>query len=140
WHGLARGVCSLIASDHSPAPPALKNPETGDFMSAWGGIASLELSFRAVWTGARTRRIALADVVTWMSTNPARLCGVDGRKGAIAPRYDADLVFFDPDAETVVNSATLQQRHKLTPYVGRSLYGAVRATYLRGIKVWENGR
>src|SRR5206468_7297387 len=44
WRALKRGVCTLIASDHSPAPSALKNVEIGDFVTAWGGIASLELS------------------------------------------------------------------------------------------------
>ena len=45
---LRRGVLDMIATDHSPAPPALKC--RGDFMRAWGGIASLEVSLAAVWT------------------------------------------------------------------------------------------
>jgi allantoinase len=48
WDGLASGALDLVATDHSPAPPALKTP--GDFSRAWGGIASLELSLPAVWT------------------------------------------------------------------------------------------
>ena len=51
WDALARGTCALVASDHSPAPAALKCTATGDFISGWGGIASLELSLAAVWTG-----------------------------------------------------------------------------------------
>ena len=125
-----RGIISLIASDHSPAPPTLKNVESGDFISAWGGIASLELSLRAVWTGASRRGFTLTDVVRWMSERPARLCGLDARKGAIQRGCDADLVLFDPDSRGVVKSGLLQQRHKLTPYDGYVLSGAVRATYL----------
>ena len=53
WDGLASGALDLIATDHSPAPPALKTP--GDFSRAWGGIASLELSLPAVWTAYRRR-------------------------------------------------------------------------------------
>ena len=49
WDALQRGVLDLVATDHSPAPPAMKCP--GDFMRAWGGIASLELSLPATWTG-----------------------------------------------------------------------------------------
>jgi allantoinase len=49
WSALTRGTLDLVATDHSPAPPALKCP--GDFMKAWGGIASLELSLAAMNTG-----------------------------------------------------------------------------------------
>jgi len=48
WKGLQGGGLDMIATDHSPAPPAMKCP--GDFMRAWGGIASLELSLAAVWS------------------------------------------------------------------------------------------
>jgi allantoinase len=140
WRALERGICTVVASDHSPAPRALKQVDSGDFISAWGGIASLELSLRAVWSGAARRGFPLTDVVRWMCDGPARLCGLDNRKGAIQPGHDADLVIFDPDVEITVNSAVLQQRHKLTPYDGAVLRGAVRATYLRGVKVWDQGR
>jgi allantoinase len=139
WRALRRGTCAMVVSDHSPAPPALKQTGTGDFLSAWGGIASLELSLRAVWTGAVRRGIDLADVVSWMSERPARLCGLDHRKGSIQRGNDADLVLFDPDAIAVVDADTLQQRHKLTPYDGCALRGAVRTTYVHGEKVWDQG-
>src|SRR5262245_64643215 len=48
WDGLQSGILDLIATDHSPAPPALKC--RGDFQRAWGGIESLELSLGAVWS------------------------------------------------------------------------------------------
>ncbi len=38
---------------------------------------------------------SLADAITMASTTPARVIGVDGRKGQIAPNFDADLVVFD---------------------------------------------
>ncbi len=49
WQGLADGVIDLVASDHSPCPAALKNSDTGDLSTAWGGISSLQLSLPAVW-------------------------------------------------------------------------------------------
>ena len=140
WRALDRGICALVASDHSPAPPTMKCVDSGDFIAAWGGIASLELSLRAVWSGAARRGFTLPDVVRWMSERPARLCRLDHRKGAIRPGLDADLVLFEPDSKTTVAGATLQQRHKLTPYDGALLLGTVRATYLRGVKVWDDGR
>ena len=108
----------------------------GDFMAAWGGIASLELSLPAVvdlvssaalqaptWRRSE-RRARCADLARWMSAAPASLAGLGTRKGRIAPGFDADLVVWDPDAECVVDPARLQQRHKLTPYAGRSLAGS----------------
>jgi allantoinase len=139
WRALREGLCSLVASDHSPAPATMKRVDSGDFIAAWGGIASLELSLRAVWTEAVGRGFQLPDVVRWMSEQPASLCGLDARKGALKPGADADLVLFDPDAQTAVTGAVLMQRHKLTPYDGRVLRGAVRATYVAGVNVWRDG-
>jgi allantoinase len=138
WRALESGVLDLVATDHSPAPPSMKCQ--GDFVRAWGGIASLELSLAAVWTHARERGCALSDLAAWMSAAPAALAGLSGRKGRIAPGYDADLVVWDPDGEFTVDAGRLQQRHKLTPYAGRRLRGVVHTTYLRGERVWDRGR
>jgi allantoinase len=140
WRALGKGICTVVASDHSPAPQTMKHIDSGDFIAAWGGIASLELTLRAVWTEAARRGFTLAGLAGWMSEGPARLCGLAARKGSIRPGNDADLVLFDPDTESTVDGAILQQRHKLTPYAGTVLRGAVRATYLRGIRIWDEGR
>ena len=134
WRALAAGGIDLIATDHSPCPPELK--AGGDFLRAWGGIASLELSLPAVWTGASARGIPLERLVDWMSVAPARLAGLAARKGAIASGMDADLVVWDPDAEFVVDESRLHQRHRRTPYAGRRLRGRVIATYARGRLVY----
>lgn len=128
---LLAGEIDLVASDHSPCPPALKQTH-GDFFSAWGGIASLELSLPAVWTAARSRGAAPERIAEWMSAAPARVVRLDGRKGVIAAGYDADLVAWDPEARFVVDPAALLQRHKITPYAGRELFGTVRATWVAG--------
>src|SRR5687768_18083237 len=52
WAALNSGDLDMIASDHSPCPPSLKLPAEGDCLRAWGGIASLQLSLPAVWSGA----------------------------------------------------------------------------------------
>jgi allantoinase len=141
WRGLRSGApspLSLIASDHSPAPAALKCP--GDFVRAWGGVASIELALAAVWSGASARGCTTVDLARWLSEAPASLAGVSDRKGRIAPGYDADLVVWDTDGEFMVEARRLQQRHKITPYAGRRLRGVVKTTFVRGQRVWDEGR
>ncbi|MFD8481537.1 allantoinase AllB [Kitasatospora sp. NPDC059673] len=133
WQALADGEFAAVVSDHSPSTPELKLPGgSGDFASAWGGIASLQLGLPAVWTQSRRRGHSLADVVRWMAAGPAALVGLSGTKGAIAPGCDADLVAFDPDAEFTVHPERLHHKNPVTPYAGRPLVGQVRRTWLRG--------
>lgn len=138
WQGLARRAIDLVVTDHSPCPPVMKQLESGNFGAAWGGIASLQLGLRAVWTGAAERGFTLRDVAEWMAAGPARLTGLDGRKGAIAAGCDADIVVFDPDATAPVSGERLEHRHSITAYEGLPLRGAVRATYLRGERIFDN--
>jgi allantoinase len=140
WDALRDGTIGMVVSDHSPCPPALKLPEQGDFLAAWGGIASLQLALPVVWTEARRRGFGLVDVARWMAQEPARLAGLSDRKGRLAPGYDADLVVFDADAEWTVEPQALHHRHKLTPYRDRALAGVVAQTYLRGRLVFDRGR
>jgi allantoinase len=136
WDGLRENVIGLVASDHSPCPPEMKQIEAGDFLHAWGGIASLQVALPAVWTGARERGFTIADIAEWMCAAPARLAGLAGRKGAIAPGNDADLVVWDPEASFTVDPLRLRHRHPITPYAGRTLHGVVRRTLLRGETVF----
>jgi allantoinase len=139
WAALGAGTIDLIATDHSPCPPEMKMREEGDFLRAWGGIASLQVGLPVVWTEARARGYALTHVVRWMCEGPARLAGLQKRKGAIAVGYDADLVVFNLDTTFRVDPERLYHRHKLTPYAGRELAGVVEATFVRGQKVFERG-
>ena len=135
WEALIAGDIDLVASDHSPCPPEMKETE-GDFFSAWGGIASLQLSLSAVWTGARARRLKPERIAQWMSAAPARLAGLQNRKGTLAAGYDADIIVWDPETRFVVDPTELLHRHKLTPYAGRELFGKVSATYVGGRRIF----
>lgn len=137
WDALREGLLDQVVTDHSPASGALKCIDSGDFVRAWGGIASLQLGLPAVWTGARARGRTVLDLARWMCEAPARLVGLEGRKGAIRAGCDADFVVWDPDAPMAVEATELEHRHKLTPYQGRTLLGRVHATYLRGEKIFE---
>jgi allantoinase len=129
WCALAEGVLDFVASDHSPCSPNLKAMEVGDFVSAWGGVAGLQLALPVVWTEASKRGHTLVDIARWMSAGPARLAGLTGRKGAIIDGADADFAVFADDERVTVTAETVHHRHKVTPYAGETLRGAVQATY-----------
>jgi len=134
WQALRDGDIDLVATDHSPCPPSMKGD--GDFLAAWGGIASLELSLAATWTGASARGLSIERLAGWLSAAPARLAGLTSR-GAIAPGSDADFVIWDPEAEFTVDERLLRQRHKRTPYAGLSLRGRVSETWVGGRVVYR---
>lgn len=139
WKALQDNLISMVVTDHSPAPPALKELSSGNFMKAWGGIASLQFSLPVMWTAARERGIPFERLAQWMSQAPAKLAGLSHRKGAIAPGMDADFAVVDDAASFEVTEAIIQHRHKITPYLGNTLYGEVKCTYLHGEKVYGGG-
>ena len=139
WQALAEGTIELVVSDHSPCTPQLKQKETGDFVNAWGGIASLQLLLPVVWTEARRRGFELNALTGWMSEAPARLAGLSARKGRLLPGLDADFVVWNPDATFRVDASMIRHRHTLTPYAGETLYGTVSSTWVRGRQVYGNG-
>jgi len=139
WAGLRDGVIDFIVSDHSPCVPSLKLAERGDFMEAWGGIASLQFGLSGIWTEARKRGIAPEQVARWMSTEPARFLGLEGRKGSIIPGADADLVAWSPESSWRVTEEKILHRHKVTPWLGREVCGEVEEVWLRGRAVVSAG-
>ncbi len=138
WAALADGTLDFVVTDHSPCIPSLKLPETGDFMQAWGGIASLQLGLASVATEARRRGFDIARVSRWMTAGPAALLGWHDH-GAISAGARADLVAWDPDAAFEVIGAKLAHRHPTTPYAGRRLNGVVQHVWLRGRPVVRDG-
>lgn len=134
WQALADGVIDCVVSDHSPSTVEDKRLDTGDFGDAWGGISSLQLLLPLLWTEARARGFALADVVRWAGVGPARVAGLRS-KGRLAVGAPADLVVLAPDEPFVVDPAALHHRNRITPYAGRTLTGTVRRTWLAGVEV-----
>ncbi|MFN2492513.1 MAG: allantoinase AllB [Pyrinomonadaceae bacterium] len=140
WDALADGTLDMIVSDHSPCPPELKMPDSGDFLGAWGGISSLQLRLPVVWTEAQSRGFSVLDLSRWLCSAPAKLVGLEGRKGSIQVGCDADLVIWNPAKQFRVQSTALHHRHKLTPYQNRMLYGLAQKTFLRGRKIYDEGQ
>jgi allantoinase len=142
WAALEEGLITMVTTDHSPCPPAMKQQEQGDWDQAWGGIASLGLALPVMATMLERRGVelktALKQLSSWMSLETARLAGLAGRKGALTPGADADFLIFDPDARWTVAPQHLHFRHKLSPYLGVQLRGSVLQTWLRGQQVFAH--
>jgi allantoinase len=134
WKGLAEGTLDMIVSDHSPCAPSMK--ADGDFGNVFGGISSLEVGPRAVWTHAAKRGFGLVELCQWMSERPAALAGL-GDRGRIAVGQRADLCAFDPEGEHTVRADALRHRHAVTPYDGVVLRGSVVQTWLAGRRIYE---
>lgn len=139
WTALKSGLIDFVATDHSPAPPALKLTGSGDFMKAWGGIASLQFALPALWSPAKERNCPVSDISKWLSSNPAKLIGTDQTKGRIQKGYVADLVIWNEEESFTVSEDIIQHKHKLCPYIRETLHGVVHQTYLHGEKVFDNG-
>lgn len=140
WKALESGLIDFVATDHSPAPPTIKQLESGNFQTAWGGIAGLQFLLPVVWTAARKRGVGWTKIGEWLSQHAADFIGMGHRKGVLKVGYDADLVVWNPEATFKVTEQLIQHRHKITPYLGQTLYGVVAQTYVGGAKVFENGR
>jgi allantoinase len=136
WRALLDGKVDLVASDHSPSPPELK--QSDDAFAVWGGIAGCQTLLRVLLTEGSRRGLSLPAVAELTSAAPARRFRLNG-KGSLVPGADADLVLVDTRAEAVVTRDELRSRHRLDPFVGRSLRGRVERVVLRGSTVCLGG-
>ena len=139
WNGLRTGVIDMIATDHSPCPPQLKRLDSRDFAQAWGGVASLSVALSAIHSAALREGFSMSHIIRWMAEQPAKLAGLDFRKGRLAVGLDADFVVFSPDCKFTVTEDSLHFRHPITPYLGMQLTGKVLQTWLRGKCIYGEG-
>jgi dihydroorotase len=128
--GLADGTIDCVATDHAPHPREEKERE---FDQAPPGMIGLETALAVLLTELVAPGILpLTALVERMSTAPARILGLEGHGGPLAPGRPATLVCFDPEARWTVDPARLASRSENTPYAGRELQGRVVHTMLRG--------
>jgi allantoinase len=127
WRHLAAGRIRLVASDHSPCPPAMKE---GAFTDAWGGIAGCQSLL-----GLVLERLPPAAAAAVTSANVAVRFGLP--KARLEPGADADLVLIDMRER---HAPELLDRHRLSPFAGRPLKGRVVRTLVRGTTVYRDGR
>jgi allantoinase len=138
WDALAAKTLDFIVTDHSPAPPEIKELESGNLKDAWGGIASVQFALPVVWTLAKQYKNSLEEVSGWMSTRVADFLGLPD-KGRIAVGADADLVVWSPEKKMKINRNNIQFRHKVTPYEGELVFGVVEQTWVNGEVAYDRG-
>lgn len=125
----------MIGSDHSPAPLSMKGGD--DAFRVWGGIAGVQSTLSGLLSLPHRPELSTIGQVT--SGNVARRFKL-ASKGRIEPGYDADLALLALNDEFVLQQADLLDRHKLSPYVGRTFKGRVKRTLLRGRTIFQDGK
>ncbi len=140
WQALANGTLDFLASDQSPEQPSVVELKRGDFSKAWADIAGLQFSLTAFWEAAFQRGFPLESILKIWAEAPARFIGLDERKGRLAPGYDADIVVWNPEENWIVSESDLLHQQMESPYLGRTMRGRVKKTFVDGRLVYDSGR
>jgi len=135
WRQLSDGAFEWVASDHSPAPASMKT--SNDFFDIWGGVAGIQSTLAVLLS--RDPALPLERIAELIAGGAARRFGLVG-KGSVALHAEANLVFVDLARDYVLTRDMLLDRHKLSPYVGRTFRGTVVRTMLRGRTIFQDGR
>jgi dihydropyrimidinase len=141
WRGLQAGDLHIFGSDHCSFNfEGQKELGRDDFTLIPNGLPGLEERSSVLWTeGVRGGHISEQLFVAVLSTNQARVHGLAGRKGAIAPGNDADIVVWDPDLTIDVTQSNRHSNVDYTPYEGRTLVGGPADVYVRGVHAYSDG-
>lgn len=135
WEAIGRDEIDVIGSDHSPSLPSMKN---GSLLEAWGGISGCQTSLSVLLEeGYWQRGIPLETIAKITSSNPAKRFGLYPTKGAISIGSDADIAIVDVNAKYTLKKEDLYYKNKLSPYIGKSYRGSVKATISRGEAVYS---
>ncbi|MCX5203136.1 dihydropyrimidinase [Streptomyces sp. NBC_00237] len=140
WRGLRTNELQVVSTDHCPfCFTGQKELGRGDFSKIPNGMPGVEnrmdLLHQAVVDGHITRR-------RWIEiacATPARMFGLYGQKGTIAPGADADIVIYDPAAEQTISAATHHMAVDYSAYEGKRVTGQVETVLSRGEVIVERG-
>ena len=131
-HGLADGTIDCVCSDHTPLDDDEKQLPFGE---AAPGATGLELLLPLLLRWAAAGRVPLATALARVTSDPARILGV--QSGSLAPGAPADIALFDPEAPFTVTAQTLRSQGKNSPFLGYELQGQVRCTIVAGNVVYR---
>lgn len=140
WLALGDGEIQTVCTDHCSFTTAQKRVGQYDFTKIPGGLPGVETRGVLLYSaGVATGRITEADMCRILSENPAKLYGCWPRKGLIAPGSDADIVVYDPHADSVITAAGQLQNVDYNPYEGFQTQGSIAQVYLRGSLAVDRG-
>ena len=140
WKALANGSIQTVSTDHCSFTLKQKDAGRGDFTKIPGGLPGVETRGELLYTaGVAEGRITKEQMCALLSENPARLYGAYPRKGVLAPGSDADIVVYDPEADTVITAQTQLSAAGYTPYEGFKTRGSIAQVYLRGTLAVDHG-
>jgi dihydropyrimidinase len=140
WRGLKGNDLQLVATDHCPFCMKEKQLGAGDFSKIPNGAPGVETRLALLYDGGvRAGRISLQRWVEICSTAPAKIFGLAGKKGTIAPGADADIVVWDPEHKQTLSARTLHMNCDYNPYEGRVVTGAAETVLSRGRVVVDKG-
>ena len=134
WNAVNSEIITNVGSDHAPHTPEEKR---GSIWDAASGIIGVQTMLPILLDSALKGRTTISRVVKLVSEMPARLFGLYGRKGVIAPGADADLVVFDPSEGFSIREEWLYSKSKISPFIGWELRGKIERVYLRGNEIYD---
>lgn len=140
WGALNDGTVNIIASDHATHTLEEKNPGWENIWESPPGLPAIESMLPILLTAVNEGKTSLERVISATTANPARRLGLYPRKGCIAVGSDADLVVIDTKKERKITADEMYAKSKWTPYEGWTTLGAVEATILRGVPVYQQGK
>ena len=125
---VADGTVDVITSSHDPRGPEDKRLP---FADASPGMAGAETLLALALNLVRDGHVTINRLMTLLSANPAQILGVDA--GGFAPGSAADLIFIDPDAPWIVDSARMAAAAGNTPFDHMPVQGRVRRIMKGGV-------
>jgi len=129
---LRDGTIDCIATDHAPHSELEKDCE---FAQAAPGLIGLEQAVPVLLDLVRDGVLTPARFVEALSASPARIAKIPG--GSLQKNQPADLTIIDPDKEWIMEAKLLHSRSLNTPFLGRTVRGAVMLTVVNGEIVFQ---
>jgi dihydropyrimidinase len=141
WAALSENLMDVVATDHCSFNLTKKNELSADgFHKIPNGMPGVESRLLLLYKGVVDGRITLSQMAALASSRPAQIFGMYPRKGVLAPGSDADIVLLDPRRKSVISAERQYQNVDYTPFEGMEVPGSIESVYLRGKKIFQNGR
>jgi allantoinase len=141
WQKVLEGKVDWVVSDHACCRHETKAAKhaLGNIWLAKSGFGGTEYLLPSLVSEGMRRGLPLNRIAALTSANPAKRFGLNA-KGDIAPGFDADLALVDPRERWTIRASESESTQGYTPFEGIELSGKVKATFLRGGLIYENGK